>query len=267
VLQDWLSDPLGTLEKTKEMGYDGVSLPGDCAGLTGAKLRGKLDELGLDASDVHINFDELCAKTDYFIDLYKEIGCGIIGIPWLDRSRLPGGADYAATAAKIYSLGEKINAAGLTLVYHNHNFEFMKIGGECIFDILFRDVPAELLKPQIDTCWITVGGQDAVEYINKYAGRLPSIHLKDYYAKSGFIGEKLFQLLGSQDDPAVQQTRKDSGFDFRPVGYGLMDFESILKAASDAGTEWLVVEQDTSSERPALEAAKMSADYLRKLGV
>ena len=267
VMQDWHDDPLGTLERVKEMGYDGVSIPGDCAGLTGGRLRKKLDELELTASDVHLNFDDLYAKTDYYIELYKEVGCSIIGIPWLDKNRLPGGGHYQSTLPKICELGEKMNAAGLILVYHNHNFEFEKINGECIFDILFKDVPAELLKPQIDTCWVTVGGQNAVEYIKKYSGLLPSIHLKDFVAKSGFLGERLFQLLGGEDDSNVQKTREESGFDFRPVGYGQMDFKPIVEAASEAGVNWLVVEQDTSSERPAMEAAKMSVDYLRKIGV
>jgi len=267
VLEDWKNDPLGTLEKVKEMGYEGISIPGDYAGLTSGQLRKKADELGLSICDMHIAFDDLCDRTEYYIDQYKDLGANIVGIPWLDKNRLPGGADYASTRPKIMALAEKVNAAGLILVYHNHNFEFEKVNGECIFDLLFKDFPSELLKPQIDTCWITVGGQNAVEYINKYSGRLPSLHLKDFVAKGEFLGERLFQLLGKEDDPDVKKTREESGFDFRPVGYGQMDFKPIVEAASDADVSYLVVEQDTSHDRPAMEAAKMSIDFLRKIGV
>ena len=53
----------------------------------------------------------------------------------------------------------------------------------------------------------------------------------------------------------------------RPVGYGVQDFPAILEAASDAGSHYVVVEQDRSTQRTSLEAAKMSREYLRTLGL
>ena len=42
---------------------------------------------------------------------------------------------------------------------------------------------------------------------------------------------------------------------------------SILAAAEDAGVEYVIVEQDESADRDPLDAAKMSREYLKTLGV
>ena len=45
------------------------------------------------------------------------------------------------------------------------------------------------------------------------------------------------------------------------------DVKAVVEAGLDAGVEWFIVEQDASPDRPALEAAKMSIDTLKKLGL
>ena len=40
---------------------------------------------------------------------------------------------------------------------------------------------------------------------------------------------------------------------------------ALVEAAREAGTRWLVVEQDESPERPALEDARLSAEHLLPL--
>ena len=58
---------------------------------------------------------------------------------------------------------------------------------------------------------------------------------------------------------------KGVAFKFRPVGYGVQDFPSILEASEKAGAEWVIVEQDNSYDTPSLDAAKMSRDYLKSI--
>ena len=43
------------------------------------------------------------------------------------------------------------------------------------------------------------------------------------------------------------------------------DIPAIIAAGLESGAQWFIVEQDRSSERPALDAAKMSCDYVRSL--
>ena len=101
------------------------------------------------------------------------------------------------------------------------------------------------------------------DYIRKYAGRCPVVHLKDYVGvKSDRQPYALINQDGSDDDTAQDNVP----FEFRPVGHGSQDFPAILAAAEESGAQWVVVEQDLSLSRPALESAKMSIDYLKSIG-
>ena len=59
----------------------------------------------------------------------------------------------------------------------------MKIDGKYALDILYDTVPADYLATEIDTCWVNVGGENPSEYIKKYAGRCPVVHLKDFWGE------------------------------------------------------------------------------------
>ena len=101
--------------------------------------------------------------------------------------------------------------------------------------------------------------------MKKYTGRAPVVHLKDFVMSGKEKPEQLYELIGIEQEEKEKRLMK---FGFRPVGYGVQDFPAILKACEEAGTEWVVVEQD----RPALgktsmECAMMSRDYLKKLGL
>jgi sugar phosphate isomerase/epimerase len=145
----------------------------------------------------------------------------------------------------------------LQLLYHNHDFEFLKIDGKYALDILYDTVPADLLQTELDTCWVRVGGEDPSAYIRKYTGRAPVVHLKDYFGEKS---ENMYALIGIESDEAA----KPSKFEFRPVGSGVQDFPSILAASKDAGAEWVVVEQDNPSMGlTPMESIKASIDYLK----
>ena len=123
-------------------------------------------------------------------------------------------------------------------------------------------VPADLLSPQLDTCWVNVAGVNPAEYIEKYSGRSPVVHLKDF-KKSGNGGGKLYQLIGIDDG---EDGGEDEAFSFMPVGYGVQDMPEILAACENAGAEWVVVEQDQPSlGKTPLECAKMSIDYIKEI--
>jgi sugar phosphate isomerase/epimerase len=155
-------------------------------------------------------------------------------------------------------LGEKANALGLKLAYHNHDFEFEKLGGEYALDILYKEVPASLLQTQLDTCWVNVGGENPALYIRKYAGRTELLHLKDFV---GGKSENMYALIGIDED---QKKDTVGPFEFRPVGSGVQDFPAILRAAEEAGTKWVIVEQDQPClGMSPLECAKASIDYLK----
>ena len=264
VRDDFENDYFGILEKVREMGYDGVEYAGVFGGLTAREIHAKTDALGLEPISAHVSFDLL--EKEETIVFHKELGCRYVTIPWMDLSMLPGGDKWPEYKDRIVKLAEKLKGYDIELLYHNHNFEFEVHNGKYILDELYDSIPADLLKAQLDTCWINVANEDPVAYVNKYAGRLPIVHLKDYTADRRVeTGEKLFELIGNEDEDSGEK-KQDINFDFRPVGHGIMTFPPIIEAVKKAGINHVVVEQDMSTQRPAIEAAKMSIDYLRGLG-
>ena len=154
--------------------------------------------------------------------------------------------------------------AGIQLLYHNHDFEFVTLSGQFGLDFLYDAVPECILQTELDCCWVKYAGQNPADYVRKYAGRCEVVHLKDYVGRKE-AGKNPYALIGVDEDTA----KADEGvaFEFRPVGYGCQDIPSIIKAGQESGTEWFIVEQDLSVGRTPLEAAKMSVEYLRGLGL
>lgn len=252
----------GTLRQVKDMGYEGVEF----AGLYGhepSEIRTLLDNVGLKAISAHVPLDELLGDTDTVVAGYRTIGCEYIAIPWLDEERRPGHPGYAAVLGSIGSIGEACRRQGMTLLYHNHDFEFTRVDGEYALDRMYAEIPADLLQTELDTCWVHVAGEDPAAYLRKYAGRAPVVHLKDF-VMPGKKPSRMYELIGVQ----TEENAEDGGtFEFRPVGYGAQDFPSILDAAVSAGAKWAVVEQDSPSMgKTPMECARMSMEYLKSIG-
>ena len=252
------SDFEGTLKKVKEMGYDGVEFAG-LFGKTAAEVKSMCQSIGLTPLSAHVPLVDM-VNDPSIMKTYAEIGCEYVVIPYLTEEYRPNKEKFWEVIESAKMLGEKANALGLKLAYHNHDFEFRKINGEYALDILYKEVSPALLQTQLDTCWVNVAGENPAAYIRKYAGRTSLLHLKDFV---GCQSENMYALIGIDEN---QKKDTIGEFEFRPVGSGLQDFPAILRAAEESGTKWVIVEQD----RPclgltSLECAKASIDYLKTL--
>lgn len=261
VRDDAQKDFKGTIQKLKDIGYDAVELAG-LYDIPAAEIRRILDEAGIPAISAHVPFRQLLSDPEKVIGDYVTIGVKYIAIPYLEESDRPGTDNFSSTVESIREIAKTAKEMGIITLYHNHDFEFIKMpDGQYALDYLYEQIPADLLQTEIDTCWVNVAGENPVQYIEKYSGRSPVVHLKDFY-KEGHT-KNMYELIGTQ----VKKEEGDSGlFEFRPVGSGMQDFPSILQASIDAGSEWVVVEQDQSNGCTPMEAVTMSREYLKSLG-
>lgn len=254
-------DYLKTLKSVKAMGYDGVELAG-LSGYKGKEVKAMLDEVGLQIMSSHVPLPEMLQASEATFREYKEAGCSYVAVPWLPEERRPEGELFEQTIQDILMLGKVAKDNGIQLLYHNHDFEFALVNGKYALDIIYETIPAEYLGVQLDTCWAKVAGLNPVDYLKKYQGRADLVHLKDFYL-NGKLTEAPYKLIG-KNETKIEKPQTPS-FEFRPVGYGMQDIPAIVKAAESIGSKWLIVEQDNSTERPTLDAAKMSIDYLRNI--
>ena len=101
----------------------------------------------------------MLADVDKVIADYKAIGCEYIVVPYVTEERRPGGELFMQMVEEIRAIGEKAKAAGLVLLYHNHDFEFRKLpDGQIGLDYLYANVPADLLQTELDQCWVKYAG-------------------------------------------------------------------------------------------------------------
>ena len=250
----------GTLKKVKELGYDGVEF----AGLYGNDpelIKKMCEEIGLTPISAHVPFADMMADPDILKD-YAVIGCKYVVIPYLTEEYRPGQEKFSEVIEGAKMLGEKARSLGMTLCYHNHDFEFVKLDGEYALDILYKEVPADLLQTELDTCWVNVGGENPADYIRKYKGRTEIVHLKDF---NGGKSENMYALIGI-DEGEKKEDESLNKFEFRPVGSGVQNFPAILEASKEVGASWVIVEQDEPSlGKSRMECAEMSINYLNSL--
>lgn len=261
VRDDMAADFLGTLTKVKEMGYDGVEFAG-LYDQDPAQIRKWCESLGLVPISAHVPLAEMLEDIDKVIADYKAIGCEYIVVPYVTEERRPGGELFLQMVEEIRTIGQKAKDAGLILLYHNHDFEFDKLdNGQTGLDYLYENVPADLLQTELDQCWVKYAGYDPVGYLQKYSGRSPVVHLKDFYVEGEQEGDP-YALIGLNED----EKKSNTAFEFRPLGHGVQDIPAILAAGKAAGSKWFVVEQDQPSMgKTPLECAKTSIDYLKSL--
>ncbi len=261
VRDNMAQDFYGTLKAVKDMGYDGVEF----AGLfdnSPEQIKTWCEEVGIKPISAHVPLAEMLADIDKVIADYKTIGCEYIVVPYVTPERHPDGELFGQMIQEITAIGEKAKTAGLVLLYHNHDFEFkLTPEGAIGLDALYQAVPADLLQTELDLCWVKYAGHNPVEYVKKYADRAPVVHFKDYYA-AGEQTEDPYALIGLNEG----EKKENKSFEFRPLGYGVQDVQALLAAVKEAGSKWIVVEQDSPSlEKNAMECAKMSMDYLKSL--
>ena len=253
------ADLKGTLTQIKEMGYDGVEFAG-LYGYAPEDIRDMCAELSLVPISAHVPYLDLIADPEGTLAQYKTIGCKFVAVPYLNEDYRPGTEKFPEVIEGIKKIGAVAREMGIQLLYHNHDFEFVTIDGKYALDMLYEQTTPEILQTELDVCWVNVGGEDPASYIRKYAGRSPVVHLKDFYGEKS---DDMYELIGIDK----KAPKRPSNFELRPVGSGVQDFPGIIKAAEEAGTEWLIVEQDNPSMGlTPIECAKKSREYLKSIG-
>ena len=118
---------------------------------------------------------------------------------------------------------------------------------------------------ELDIHWIHRGGENPVEFIKKYAGRIRLLHLKDYR-----IGEMKMPEGGIDFTNRESIMKFMGGFNnvvqFAEVGEGTLPVAACIEAGLAGGSEYFLVEQDDTYGRDPFESLKISHDNLVKLG-
>ena len=233
------------LGRVSEAGYEYVELAG-YYGFSADEILGLLKKHGLKCVSVH-QMASAYFTDPALIDFIKKLGVEYIVIPHMKKEKLYG-ENWSETREEMLRACRYIHENGLKMLYHNHDFEFVRENGVFVYDKIMNDIPAERLKPQFDVCWVDYAGVDPCEYIEKYSGRgIDILHMKDYTC-TGAVKGQVFDLIDEKGEGSGK-VQSHEGFIQKPCGLGKVDFEKILKAAGMRPFEKILVANLANGER------------------
>ena len=235
-IRDYMKDEESirtSFRKLREMGYD----IGQTAGFfVGAEKFAEIaKETGLKICGTHCGFNDLIADPDKAMREHELLGTTNIGI-----GGMPGEARESLDALKAFidkanEFAAYIAKSGFKFTYHNHSFEFRKFDGKTMLDYLVEGFDKDNISFVLDTYWVQHGGGDVRAWMEKLAGRIDILHLKD---------------MGMSDKQYITE-----------IGQGNINFDGIIETADKIGVKYYVVEQDTCPGDP-FESLKISKKYI-----
>ena len=232
-----LEDFALTLRRVADMGYRNVQVSATCP-FSAEWLKGELAKNGLRCVLTHTPLPRLTGETAQGIAEHSVFGCDLVGLGWWSwrEEDHMGREDFLRVLPPVM---RRLREAGKTFMYHNHDQEFRRLEGRTILQWLAETSAPGEMGFTLDTFWVQAGGGDPAQWLERLAGRIPVIHLKDFA-----YGRKM----------AV-------------IGEGNLDFDRILEKAEAGGTRYLLVEQDDCNGEDPFDCLSRSCRYLKSLGL
>ncbi len=228
---DCARDFRATLHAVREMGFDAVELAG-LHGHAPEQVRAWLDELGLGVTSAHAGAEDLERDPAQQVALARTLGYSRIVMPWTQARTRP---ETEHLLARLVRAAAALREAGLSLGYHNHEFELERWpDGDRMLDLILAE-PSLFLEP--DLGWLWFAGEGPRAFLIRHSARCPLLHIKDFLVR----GEKRFC----------------------PVGAGGVGYDTLLPLAARLGPEALIIEQDESPDQDPLDACVQSIRFVR----
>ncbi len=237
-------DPKATLEAIQKIGYTEV----EAIYASLHEIWPAMKETSLQPVSVHIDeaiFMKGGSDLDAALADVKQRGFKYVVVPYIPVKERGGADMFKRLADSLNKSGEKAQAAGLQLCYHNHAFEYKPIDGQTGLAMLMDGTQKGVVSLELDIFWASVAGHDPVEILKTYSGRVALLHLKD----------KSRSFTKTEYDENVP---KDT---FKEVGSGSINIAAVLKAADQAGVQHYFVEQDQVPGDP-IDSLRKSFEFL-----
>ncbi|WP_374947051.1 sugar phosphate isomerase/epimerase family protein [Agreia sp.] len=196
------ADLPGTIAKVASIGFTQVE-PYNFAA-TADELNAALKENGLTAPSGHAPL--LTSDQDVIFAAAQRLGIATVIEPLRPAEHWQRLEDIRETAELLNAAAVKAAGYGIRVGYHNHAWELESvIDGKTALEHFVTYLAPEIVL-EVDTYWVTVGGQDAVEILTLLGDRVRFIHIKD--------------------GPATQDTSLQV-----PAGQGSIPVRDVLEAA------------------------------------
>jgi sugar phosphate isomerase/epimerase len=203
-----------------------------------------LKENNLQMIGVGAEYNQLKENPQAVIDNAKAFGALYATCYWIPHPQGKFSIKETKEAIEVFNrAGKLLKEAGLTLCYHPHGYEFIPHNSGVLFDELIDK--AEYYVFNMDVYWVQMGGADPLTIMKKYPKKFPLLHLKD----------RAHGTPGSTDGRGDVETNV-------VLGTGDIDIRGLIKQARISGTEYLVIEDESSR---SVQQIPLSVAYIKKV--
>lgn len=208
-----------------ELGFRNVEPYGDLLD-NADELKAGLLRHGLKAPSTHVSLDRLTSDRAGFVRQAHDLGVTLAVIPAISHEQQPvDAAGWRRLGESLSVLQQALSGEGIRLGWHNHDFEFVRFSdGSVPLDHLLDAAPGLIWEADIG--WLQAAGQEPVDWLTKYAGRIPALHVKDAA-------------------PAGENADQDGWTD---IGAGVIDWGRLTQALQATQAELLVLEHDNPTD-------------------
>jgi sugar phosphate isomerase/epimerase len=256
-----------TLQAVKESGYEGIELNGfmikkmplivplltKIAGMP-IGFSGRLDwkklikESGLKVVGIHEDLGSILKDPLKIIEEARAYQTDCIIVTGMFRY------DYSSQEAvidltdKLNQAGKLLSAAGVQLLYHNHNCEFRRVeSGKTAYQLLLEETNPQYVNFEFDSYWAIEAGCDVVELMKNIGERMKLLHINDR-------GSRVKGRTGSI-------IKSDS----MELGYGNINLKALIEEAKKNGVKAIILETHKNwVDNSPVKSFQLSAEFLRK---
>jgi len=178
-----------TLKTLAQIGYQAVEFwgyggtPNVYQQYSAAELRKVLDDCGLKCCGMHLELKAL-AKDNFerTVENNRVLGNQYLNVAAAKEKM--GAVDTIAELARLLNeAAVRCQPHGMTVGYHAHPFDFVKINGRFAWELLFRQTRPEV-NMQMDVGNCLDGNGDPIAMLKEFPGRTRSIHIKEHEDKT-----------------------------------------------------------------------------------
>lgn len=259
IRDDMRKDPLGSLKKVADMGYEYVEhanyVDRKFYGYAPQEFRKVLDDLGLKMISGHTvmgrqHWDE--SRNDfsdswkYTVDDAAVLGQKYVVSPSMDNSMRSKYDDFMHYMEIFNKCGELCKKQGMKFGYHNHDFEFSeKLNNEKLFDIMMRSMDPDKVVVQLDMGNLYNGGAVALDVVRQYPGRFENLHVKD-------------EIAAAEGRDKYESTI---------IGKGIVNAREVIDLATKiGGTEVYIIEQESYQGKTPMECIEENLKVMKSWG-
>lgn len=257
-----------TLASIKAAGYNGIELCGFMLHPMGFMIRmltkaagmpvgkgGKFDwngivkDSGLSVVSLHTDLGSIERDPEAVAKEAQSYGTKNLVITGMYRFDYSDESMVKELASRLNKAGKVLRGSGISLMYHNHNCELLKMqDGRTAYDILIDETDPELLSFEFDSYWFTEGGADALGTMKKLGQRMKLWHINDRGTRQ----------KGACTTPILKT-------DSMELGTGNMPLDALAEQARQNGVEAVILESHRNwIDNSPVKSLELSAKWLNQ---